>query len=73
LEALLPLRKPSALAEPALAGKIFAMSEGVLGEIVAIVTRAAAAAVLSGAEAISPRLIEKSGFMPPSGRRRVAV
>jgi hypothetical protein len=73
LEALLPLRKPSALSEPVLAGKIFAMSEGVLGEIVAIVTRAAAAAVLSGAEAISPRLIEKSGFMPPSGRRRVAV
>ena len=73
LEALLPLRKPSALAEPALAGKIFAMSEGVLGEIITIVTRAAAAAVLSGAEAISPRLIEKSGFMPPSGRRRVAV
>jgi len=48
LEALLPLRKPSALSEPVLAGKIFAMSEGVLGEIVAIVTRAAAAAVLSG-------------------------
>ncbi|MBW0961517.1 TniB family NTP-binding protein, partial [Escherichia coli] len=73
LEALLPLRKPSGLAQPALAGKIFALSEGVLGEIVSIVTRAAAVAVTSGAEAISPRLIEKSGFISPTGRRRVAV
>lgn len=73
LEALLPLRKPSGLAQPALAGKIFAMSEGVLGEIVSIVTRAATIAVTSGAEAVSPRLIEKSGFISPTGRRRVAV
>lgn len=73
LEALLPLRKPSGLAQPALAGKIFALSEGVLGEIVSIVTRAAAVAVTSGAEAISPRLIEKTGFISPTGRRRVAV
>ncbi|MFC4523615.1 TniB family NTP-binding protein [Cupriavidus pinatubonensis] len=73
LEALLPLRKPSGLAQPALAGKIFALSEGVLGEILSIVTRAAAVAVTSGAEAISPRLIEKTGFISPTGRRRVAV
>ena len=73
LEALLPLRKPSGLAQPALAGKIFALSEGVLGEIVSIVTRAAAVAVTSGAEAISPRLIGKTGFISPTGRRRVAV
>lgn len=73
LEALLPLRKPSGLMEPVLAGKIFALSEGVLGEIVAIITRAAADAVMSGTEAITPRLMEKSGFMSPSGRRRVVV
>jgi type II secretory pathway predicted ATPase ExeA len=71
LEALLPLRKPSGLAEPALAKAVFARSEGVLGEIVAIVTRAAAEAVRSGSEAITPRLIEKSGFTSPSDRRRV--
>ncbi|MDF2119159.1 TniB family NTP-binding protein [Roseiarcaceae bacterium H3SJ34-1] len=73
LEALLPLRKASGLAEPALAGKIFSRSEGVLGEIVAIVTSAAAHAVLSGAEAISPHMIEKGGFIAPSERRRVAI
>ena len=71
LEALLPLRKPSGLAEPVLAKAIFARSEGVLGEIVAIVTRAAAEAVRSGSEAITPRLIVNSGFTPPSDRRRV--
>lgn len=73
LEAVLPLRKPSGLAEPALASAIFTRSEGVLGEIVAIVTRAAVDAVLSGSEAISLRLIEKSGFTSPSDRRRVAI
>jgi hypothetical protein len=73
LEALLPLRKPSGLAEPVLAGKIFSRSEGVLGEIVAIVTRAAVGAVLSGAEAISPQMIEKGGFIAPSDRRRAAI
>ncbi|MBB4396614.1 hypothetical protein [Bradyrhizobium sp. ERR14] len=69
----MPLRKLSGLTEPALAGKILALSEGVLGEIVAVVTCAAATTVLSGTEAISPRVIEISGFMPPSGRRPVAI
>jgi len=36
LELLLPLRQPSGLAEPALAQKILAASEGVLGEIVSL-------------------------------------
>lgn len=73
LEAVLPLRKPSGLARPALATKIFALSEGILGEIVAIVTRAAAHAVLTGAEAITSNLIEETGFTRPSDRRRVAI
>jgi len=73
LEALLPLRKPSGLTHPVLASRILSQSEGVLGEIVAIVTRAAAQAVLSGAEAISPAVIEAAGFTTPSDRRRVAV
>ena len=73
LEAVLPLRRPSGLARPALAAKIFALSEGILGEIVAIVTRAAAHAVLTGAEAITSKLIEETGFTRPSDRRRVAI
>ena len=72
-EALLPLRKPSGLAGAVLAGTIFTRSEGVLGEIVAIVIRAAVEAISSGAEAISPRMIEQSRFTSPSDRRRVEI
>ena len=40
LEAVLPLRKPSHLADPAMAARILSAAEGVLGEIIAIVIRA---------------------------------
>jgi hypothetical protein len=73
LEALLPLRKPSRLIQPALAGKIFALSDGVLGEIVAVISRAAALAVTSGEEVISTRLIDQAGFVPLSDRRRASI
>jgi hypothetical protein len=73
LEAVLPLRKPSHLSEAALAGKILSVSEGILGEVISIVTRAAVHAVSSGAEMISAKIIDKIGFVTPSHRRRVAV
>lgn len=73
LEAVLPLRKPSHLADSALAGRILSASEGVLGEMIAIVIRAAVRAVDTGTEAISTRMIEDTGFIRPSERRRVAV
>lgn len=72
-EALLPLRKSSGLAGSVLAGTIFTRSEGVLGEIVAIVIRAAVEAISSGTEAITPRMIERSRFTSPSDRRRVEI
>jgi hypothetical protein len=46
LEAVLPLRRPSQLTKPALAEKILSAAEGILGAVVAIVTRAAAFSVL---------------------------
>jgi hypothetical protein len=73
LEAVLPLRKPSHLSEAPLAGKIFSVSEGILGEVISIVTRAAVLAVSSGTEMISAKTIDKIGFVTPSHRRRVAV
>ena len=73
LEAVLPLRRPSGLADPALAQKILTAAEGILGEVLAIVTRAAVVAVTSGTEAISSKTIEEIGFMSPTERRRVAV
>jgi hypothetical protein len=73
LEAVLPLRRASGLAEPALGGKILSAAEGVLGEVIALVSRAAVLAITSGAEAISPRMIDGAGFIRPSERRRVVV
>lgn len=73
LEALLPLRQPSQLTAPALADKILSAAEGILGEVVSIVTRAAARAVTSGSETITAKLIDETGFTSPSQRRRVAV
>lgn len=73
LEAVLPLRKPSHLTDPAMAARILSAAEGVLGEIIAIVIRAAVKAVETGAETISPRMIERAGFIRPSERRRVAI
>ena len=73
LEAVLPLRRASQLATPALAEKIFCAAEGILGEMVSIVQRAAVRAVTSGAEAISAALIDEIRFISPSQRRRVVV
>lgn len=73
LEALLPLRRPSNLAKPALAQKVLAAAEGILGEVVTILTRAAVRAVTTGTEAITVEMIEGCSFLSPSERRRVAV
>jgi hypothetical protein len=73
LEAVLPLRKPSHLADSVMAGRILSAAEGVLGEVIAIVVSAAVLAVDTGVEAISLRMLEEAGFIRPSERRRVAV
>jgi hypothetical protein len=73
LEAVLPLRYPSHLANPGLAEKILFAAEGILGEVVSIVTRAAVRAVTSGSECITAKLIDETDFVSPSQRRRVAV
>lgn len=73
LEAILPLRLPSQLISPALSQKILSASEGILGEMIAMMTRAAVHAVLSGAECISAKSLDECGFVPPTQRRCVTV
>lgn len=73
LEALLPLRRPSNLGTPALTQRVLAAAEGILGEVVAILTRAAVHAVTTGTEAITLEMIAECGFLSPSERRRVAL
>jgi type II secretory pathway predicted ATPase ExeA len=73
LEAVMPLKEPSGLSEPLIAQKLLTASEGILGEVVSIVTRAAVAAIESGKEMIRPEALDEMGYIPPSERRRAAV
>ncbi len=71
-ERALPLRLPSDLTNPALTRRIVALSEGILGEIVALLVRAAESAVRTGAERIDVALFDTIDFLPPSARRASA-
>ncbi len=73
LEALLPLRRPSLLSKPSIARKIHTAAGGILGEVVAIVTRAAVHAITTGSERITARLMDETGYRSPTERRRVVV
>ena len=72
LEAMLPLRERSGLEEAAFAQKLLNAAEGILGEVVNLVTTAAVAAVAAGEERIRIERIDDIGFIPPTERRRVA-
>lgn len=63
----LPLRRESGLTQTPLAQKIFRLSEGVIGEIVKIVTDAAALAVGSE-ERVTLELVESLHYQPLSKR-----
>lgn len=71
LESALPLSRASDLSDEPLARTIFQLSEGLIGEIVAIVS--AAAAVGSGEERITQSDIEALRYIPVSKRRRALV
>jgi hypothetical protein len=73
LEGALPLARASDLSDEPLARTIFRLSEGLIGEIVAIVTGAAAAAARSGAERITKSGLEALHYIPVSKRRRARV
>lgn len=69
LEAVLPLRRPSELSRPAMAQRLLVAAEGVLGEIVTIVMRAAAHAIVTGEESIDASILDQIHFIPPAQRR----
>ena len=68
-ERMLPLKEVSALTERTLALKILAMSEGVIGEISALLVRAAARAVERKTERIDAKLLDAIGWTAPSDRK----
>lgn len=71
LEAVLPLRRASGLAAPALADRIMTLAEGILGEILTVVTSAAVHAITTGEERIRLETLEALTFVSPSQRRHV--
>lgn len=73
LECALPLARASDLSNEPLARTIFRLSEGLIGEMVAIVSTAAVRALKSGKEQITKSDIEELNYIPVSMRRRAAV
>ncbi|WFU13021.1 TniB family NTP-binding protein (plasmid) [Rhizobium sp. CB3090] len=69
LEAALPLTRSSDLSDERLARRIFALSEGLIGEIVTIVTKVAIHAIRSGTERITKAGIDELRHVPLSQRR----
>jgi hypothetical protein len=68
-EKRLPLRKKSNLAERGLGMKIFNMSEGLIGEISWLVKESAKAAIRSGSEMITEKIMDGLPYLPPSQRK----
>ena len=69
LEASLPLARASDLSRAPLAQTIHTLSEGLIGEVVDIVTRAAIAAIESGEDRITSATVATLGYLPLSRRR----
>lgn len=68
LESTLPLKLPSNLASPELAPVLFDLSEGIIGEVAALVSESAAIAIKTGCERISMKEIKTANVLPPSKR-----
>jgi type II secretory pathway predicted ATPase ExeA len=69
-ERMLPLKRASNLHQPSLAAKLHSMSEGYLGEVSLLLSKAAVQAVESGKEHIDAGLLDSLGWAGPSERRR---
>ncbi len=68
---VLPLQKPSSLLDPEVRSIILSRSEGIIGEIMTLITRAACEAIISGQEFIDRSTLEKTKYNSPSERRRL--
>jgi len=68
-ERMLPLKQPASLTEKDLAFKLLVMSEGTIGELSALLARAAVSAIEKRTETITPKLLDKVGWVRPSERK----
>jgi hypothetical protein len=70
-EGALQLRQPSNLADPSLALKILAMSEGTIGESARILVEAACVAIDCEKEYIDSSVLERCAYVSPSQRGKL--
>ena len=70
---LLPLEHCPALLDPAMAIKVLSLSEGTIGEISALLCRAAIAAIENGTERITIASLDRCGYVSPSERGHAAI
>jgi len=68
-ERMLPLKRPTHLADKDLAFKLLSMSEGTIGELSTLLSRAAITAIEKKTETISPKLLDGMGWIRPSERK----
>lgn len=66
-----PLRRPSRIATPEMAGYLLTRSEGTIGELAHLLTDAAVEAIESGEEAITQRVLLMTPYAGPTERRRL--
>jgi hypothetical protein len=66
-----PLRGPSQIATMEMAEYLLTRSEGTIGELAALLTEAAVAAIESGEEAINQRTLLMADYAGPTERRRL--
>ncbi|WSY62714.1 TniB family NTP-binding protein [Nocardia sp. NBC_00881] len=66
-----PLRRPSAIATEEMATYLLTRSEGTIGELTALLTDGAIAAIESGEEAINQRTLLLAPYAGPTERRRM--
>lgn len=68
-EKMLPLKEPSNLAKTDLAIELFNMSEGIIGELNTVLTKAAVKAIDSGEEHVNLKILKSIDWIQPSERK----
>ena len=69
IETTLPLHKPSLLHKKKVAALLYGMSEGILGELMTIISRAGVMAIQKGKEQIDEDILKSIRFTKPADRR----
>jgi hypothetical protein len=69
--AAFPLKRPSPIATPEMAGYLLTRSEGTIGELATLLTDAAVMAIETGEESINQRTLTLATYAGPTERRRL--